>query len=122
MRTRVVNIRTAPYDVYIGRPGHGLEGPFGNPLKMGQRCPACSTRDEANYHQTRASLIACYEKNILRPRMLQEPGFAARVLALRGKTLGCFCAPLPCHGDAILRVLADEEFLTFMRHYHRIIR
>lgn len=29
---------------------------------------------------------------------------------LKGKTLGCFCKPLSCHGDILVR-LADESHL-----------
>jgi len=32
----------------------------------------------------------------------------ARVHTLRGMRLGCYCAPLPCHGDVLAR-LADGE-------------
>jgi hypothetical protein len=36
------------------------------------------------------------------------------VKALRGKVLGCFCKPRPCHGDVLLefvdKVAVDEEY------------
>lgn len=99
--TRVVNIRREPYDVYIGRPGHGEAGPFGNPIRAGQRCPQC-----AKIHEDRASVIACYE-TWLRWRVRVDPEFRAAVRGLAGLRLGCFCAPLPCHGD-VLAVVADE--------------
>ena len=40
-RTLVVNLNHSKYDVYIGRAGHGLDGPFGNPCRVGSRCPEC---------------------------------------------------------------------------------
>jgi hypothetical protein len=37
-RTRAVNLRHEPYDVYVGRAGHGMDGRFGNPFPvMGAR-------------------------------------------------------------------------------------
>ena len=92
--TRVVNIRhKGNWDVYIGRAGReGLEGIrhdgyFGNPfrIKRGQN------RDQA---------IARF-KNYFLQRIAEDAEFKARVEALRGKRLGCFCKPLPCHGDVI---------------------
>ena len=36
IRSLVVNLKTDPYDVYIGRPGKGQEGPWGNPFKINE--------------------------------------------------------------------------------------
>lgn len=30
----VVNLRREPYDIYIGRPGRGQTGPWGNPFRL----------------------------------------------------------------------------------------
>jgi hypothetical protein len=83
MATRVVNIRTAPCDVYIGRPG-----PFGNPYVIGSD----GDRDEV----IRKFRMYFYQ------RLKIDPEFKTKVEALRGRTLGCYCAPLSCHGDVIL--------------------
>ena len=29
---------------------------------------------------------------------------------LRGKTLGCWCAPGPCHGDVLIKLLNSKDF------------
>ena len=34
-------------------------------------------------------------------RMHEDRAFFNAVQALRGKVLGCWCKPLPCHGDVI---------------------
>jgi hypothetical protein len=86
-RTRVVNLRLEPYDVYIGRPGHGRDGYFGNPFRLR---PGLE----------RDVVLATYRAWFLR-RVELDPKFRRRVLALRGKTLGCFCKPAACHGDVI---------------------
>ena len=95
METQVVNLRKEAYDVYIGRAGHGQDGYFGNPHTMGMvYCSHCKG------HHDRASAIEAFKKDFLR-RVEIEPSFRKRVLELRGKRLGCFCKPLPCHGDVI---------------------
>lgn len=85
--TKVVNIKLdEACDVYIGRPS-----PFGNPYVIGRD----GTRDE---------VIAAFEKYFLF-RVRNDPEFKAKVESLRGKTLGCYCKPLACHGDVIVRWL-----------------
>ena len=80
-RRRVVHVKRAAYDVYVGRPS-----PFGNPFVIG--------RDG-----DRTAVILRY-----RTWLLAQPALVERVRReLAAKVLGCWCAPLPCHGD----VLAD---------------
>ena len=40
-----------------------------------------------------------------------DPEFGQRIHALKGKRLGCFCKPYPCHGDIIKEYLdtLDDE-------------
>ncbi len=80
-RTRAVNMRDEPYDVYIGRPSEGLTGPFGNPFRAGEA-------------------LKRFREYFLE-RVGRDTEFRAQVLALRGKRLGCYCKPKPCHGDII---------------------
>jgi hypothetical protein len=75
---RVVHCKRDRYDVYIGRPSK-----WGNPYVIG--------RDG-----TREQVIAKY-----RVWVLSRPEFVAALPELRGKTLGCWCAPQPCHGDVL---------------------
>jgi hypothetical protein len=74
----VVHCRRQPYDVYIGRPSI-----FGNPFKIG--------RDG-----TRTQVIDKY-----RQWVQGQPAVMAAIPSLRGKVLGCWCRPLPCHGDVL---------------------
>lgn len=86
--TRVVNLRREPYDVYIGRPGKGKKGPWGNPFTLG--------RDG-----DRAMVLAKYRRWLMdQPELIER---ARR--ELRGKVLGCFCKPLACHGDVLAEVV-----------------
>ena len=84
--TTVVNLRTAPHDVYIGRAGRGEEGYFGNPFTVAQ-------------HGAKA--IELFRDRYFLPRLEHDATFRARVLALRGQQLGCFCKPRPGHGDVM---------------------
>lgn len=36
---------------------------------------------------------------------VMESGLINEIEELRGKILGCWCAPLPCHGDILLQLL-----------------
>ncbi len=33
-----------------------------------------------------------------------QPDLVAQVASLRGKVLGCYCAPRPCHGDVLVEL------------------
>lgn len=92
MTTRVVHCKREPYDVYIGRPSK-----WGNPFSHKERTRAAfrtATREEA---------IRLYEGYVR-----NQPQLLADLYELRGKTLGCWCSPRPCHGDVLAR-LADAE-------------
>ena len=81
--TKVVNIRHTPCDVNVGRPS-----PWGNPFKIGP-------------DGTRQAVIEKY-----RAYIAERPELLARVGELKGKTLGCWCAPEACHAD-VLAELAE---------------
>jgi hypothetical protein len=82
-------------DVYIGRGvyrgGWKLETSiWANPYIVGK-------------HGDRATVVDKYEKHVLGSHKLM-----ARLPELMGKTLGCWCHPLPCHGH-VLRRLAIQQ-------------
>lgn len=89
--TIVVNIYKEEFDVYIGRSGHGYDGYFGNPFSQGSR--------EDN--------IKLFKK-YFHERIKTDPEFRKKVLQLKGKRLGCFCHPKPCHGDIIAQYLNSQ--------------
>lgn len=101
--TRVVNLRRRSFDIYIGRAGKGTEGYFGNPYAVGRVCQRCGA-----LHDTGASTLPCFEQYFFH-RLGTDAEFRIRVRALAGKTLGCFCAPNPCHGDIIARWVNQNE-------------
>ena len=87
----VVNIRNSSYDQYIGRASRGQDGYFGNPFRLHEGKPRGSTLEK-------------YKKYFYE-RLANDPEFKKRIHALKGKTLGCFCKPYPCHGDIIAEYL-----------------
>ena len=80
--TKVVHCMREKCDVYIGRPGK-----WGNPFIIG--------RDG-----TREQVIEKYREWIL-----SNPKLLGDIEELRGKTLGCYCSPLACHGNILIELL-----------------
>jgi hypothetical protein len=83
--TRVIHCKKSPFDVYIGRGSK-----WGNPFKIGK-------------DGTRERVIELY-----RAYIREQRGLLADLGEIRGKVLGCWCSPLPCHGD-VLAELCDRE-------------
>lgn len=104
MKTKVVNIKHEPYDVYIGR-----GSPFGNKWSHINSQYTIATYivnniDEALYN---------YNKWFYN-KLDTDINFGNLVLSLYGKRLGCFCRPkngfngqLLCHGQIIAGFLED---------------
>lgn len=98
--TKIANIkRGQPYNTYIGRTmsaEYQDEG-WGNTIRKNKTCPVCTS-----YHDGPLTMRPCFEKVLV--QKIATFGLAA-FLALRGRTLGCWCAPGPCHGDLMAEVL-----------------
>lgn len=87
--TRVVHCKKEKYDVYIGRPSI-----LGTPFPIGV--------------MTRSQVIDRYREYALK-RMETDPEFKKALLACKDKVLGCWCHPLPCHGDVIKEIVDDRS-------------
>lgn len=86
----VVHCKRDPFDVYIGRPSK-----WGNPFSHKNGTLAefkVGSRDEA---------VEAY-----REWVKTQPDLLAVLGELRGKVLGCWCAPKRCHGH-ILAAMAN---------------
>lgn len=91
-KTRVVNRKTGePFDVDVGRPG-----PWGNPYS---HLPGTSATYVVG---SRAETVELYRAWLKQRIMAGEPGLVEALAALHGQTLGCYCAPEPCHGDVLV--------------------
>ncbi len=93
-----------PKNVYVGRAGvvfiekDGLKerfpkvaSPFCNPFKVGKD----GTRDE---------VIEKY-KIYIKAKLRDNPSLVDDLRAMKGKNLGCWCAPEPCHADVLLEII-----------------
>jgi hypothetical protein len=69
------------FEVYVGRPSK-----WGNPFVIG--------RDGS-----RAEVLEKFER-----WLTANPALMSQLHELRGKRLGCFCAPLDCHADILARL------------------
>ena len=90
---KVVHCKKQTYDVYIGRPSK-----WGNPYEIGK-------------DGTRSEVIVKYKEYLLSNQELMRD-----LHELRGKTLGCWCKPAPCHGDVLVdmcRSLFTSKILSF---------
>ncbi|KAL3856454.1 hypothetical protein ACJMK2_011211 [Sinanodonta woodiana] len=104
METQVVNIRAFnlrnleewvadPKHIYIGRGNPYVKGAsqskWANPLK-GRK-------------YSKHERITLYEQHITSDRHLM-----AALHELKGKTLGCWCHPEPCHGHVLQRLVSKH--------------
>jgi hypothetical protein len=84
-QTTVVNVNKERHDVYIGRGSK-----WGNPFKIGP-------------DGSRITVIKKYKSYIEDKIKFNNLDLSE----LKGKRLGCHCAPLKCHGD-VLKKMVDE--------------
>jgi hypothetical protein len=92
VQTSVVHNLREDFDVYIGRevPEHRVPASkWGNPFVM---------EDESDAARERA--IAAY-----RGWVVQQPDLMGSLEELRGRRLGCWCAPKRCHGDVLVELI-----------------
>lgn len=86
LKTKVVNVKTDKFDVYIGR-----GSPLGNPF---------SAKTVGKF-----KAIEYYHKHYL-PNLIKEGRITKEYLkSLKGKSLGCHCKPQPCHGDRLVEII-----------------
>ena len=84
----VVHCKQASFDVYIGRPSK-----WGNPFQIGK-------------DGTREEVIQKYKEWITQG---QGSHLLEHLNELKGKTLGCWCAPNACHGDVLVELVNELE-------------
>lgn len=87
---KVVNVKKQKCDIYIGRGSK-----WGNPFIIGK-------------DGSRKEVIKKYENYLLNNNKLLE-----QIDELNDKILGCFCKPLPCHGDVLIKLLKEKKYLKY---------
>lgn len=89
-KSRVVNFWTwnpvLTHGKFIGRPSK-----WGNPFYIGT-------------DGTREEVVEKYEEWIR-----GKPDLMEALDELEGRTLVCYCAPKPCHGDVLLKLLEERR-------------
>ena len=102
MKTKLINYRTYNLDKSAKLDGEATKvipidrrSIFGNPFKI---TPTCTREDSIRKYKGR------FDRLIYR-----DSHFEQAVKLLRGHTLGCWCTPLPCHGDVIIEYLEGLE-------------
>ena len=85
--TKVVHCKRDEFDVYIGRGSK-----WGNPYTIGR---------DGN----REEVIIKYERYMV----MRRNDLLNSLEELKGKRLGCWCAPKACHGDVLIKLI--EVFL-----------
>ena len=92
---KVVHCKKEKFDVYIGRPSI-----WGNPFSHKE---GTSAKFKV---QSREEAVRMYRQWIL-----NNPTLRTKLPELKGKTLGCWCSPLSCHGDVLLELANKDETL-----------
>lgn len=88
--TRVVHLRNE-YDVRIDR-----WTPFGNPFRIGE---------DGNRRVVIERHMTLWRARLNHPSHREQTLFYLR--QMKGKRLGCHCAPMPCHGDNYVKLIAE---------------
>lgn len=92
-----------PDNVYIGRAGIVfIDGKRFPPKSSEWHNPFKVTKDI-----TRAESLRAYRKYLI--KKLEDDECLKRFKKLQGKNLGCWCKPLRCHGDIIIKLLRNME-------------
>ena len=101
---KVVNVKHDPCDIYVGRPSL-----WGNPFTHLETRRAHGGLIRLD---SRELAVEAYEEWLLGPYWpWLQPTRRAEILRtlpeLRGKILGCWCAPLACHADVLMKMVEE---------------
>lgn len=116
--TRVVHVnspafRDNPAAIYIGRAARRA-----NDVRCRYRSPFANPFPLVEGAIDKAQSLRLYERE-MRQRMEEGgcgvssddyhtgPEWRAMIVRLQGRTLGCWCAPEPCHGDVLVRLVNE---------------
>lgn len=110
---KVVNVKHDPCDIYVGRPSL-----WGNPFtcKIIGRRGLIGRRDRDDAVESYERWLRGEEYDWLDPERREE--ILESLPKLRGKILGCWCAPLACHADVLMKLveeLPSDPYRLLMR-------
>ena len=101
-----------PNNVYIGRRGIILlpDAITGKKKRYPENDSIWANKFKLNKDGNREEIIEKYEKYIIE-KIKEEPE-KYDLNKLVNKTLGCWCKPEPCHGDILLKLIKENNFLN----------
>ena len=107
MKVELINISLSDLDkdkyVYIGR-GSVLGNPWSH-KKSKYKTKWVPTREES-IEKFREWIISRMSPSYPQYRAIEE--CVKRILSEKTLILGCFCAPLPCHGEVIAELILER--------------
>lgn len=105
VQTELVNQhKTNSYDIDIGRADNGQS--HMNNTEAGE--PGWIGNPYPESEHGREKCIELFREDF-EERIASDPEFRNAVENLRGKTLGCWCSPKPCHGDVIIEYINSTD-------------
>lgn len=87
-------------NVYIGRSGIVFIDKQRYPKVSSEFCNPFKIKKE----MTRSDVIEKYT-DYIEDKLKASPEMVQRLLELKDKNLGCWCAPEACHGDVLLKLI-----------------
>ena len=91
-------------NVYIGRAGVV----FINKERFPKKASIFANPYKIDKNTSRKEVLEKYKKYIIE-KILNDKFLYLELLKLRGKNLGCWCHPEPCHGDILLELIEKFE-------------
>lgn len=88
-------------NIYIGRGGIVFIDKQRFPKEDSIWCNPYKINSENN----REKVLKLYEKYIR--EKIKKENLNSKLLELKGKNLGCWCKPEPCHGDILVKLIEE---------------
>ena len=106
-KEKLINIRTNTKELKEAR-SNGTYVYIGRPSKYGNPYTHLSLDETHAMEQvkTREEAISKFREYI---EEMPEEYRIELIMGLKGKVLGCFCAPLSCHGDVWIELLEEYK-------------
>lgn len=97
-------------NIYIGRAGivFILNEKTGIKERFPKKHSIFANPFKINKNKTRKQVIEEYEKYI-RNKLNTNDELKNELLKLKGKNLGCWCHPEPCHGDILIKLINEYD-------------
>ncbi len=89
-----------PNNVYVGRAGVVFVDKVRFPKEASKFCNPFKVGKDG----TREEVISKFREHMA-AKLKGDPELVKELVAMKGKNLGCWCAPEPCHADVLLDLI-----------------